>query len=212
MSPPIFRIFNPTAPKEDPAEKRRAQLRQAQQSYRKRKSRYAKGLEEDLALSKAHEANLVLQNEKLNNCVQALLEILAVNGIAVPDGSCLDIPDFQGINSRQEASYLFPTDGTGGDGRNVRCNASPEGVHLHQRPAKYTTSALQLASPESLSEYDLQDGRKAPQHQTSNASQADEWPQFTQPLDMAPSPPIRSLAWDMFTEIPNSPRSPLAML
>ncbi|OAA65786.1 Basic-leucine zipper (bZIP) transcription factor [Niveomyces insectorum RCEF 264] len=72
MTRNIFRLFNPTGPQEDRLEKRRAQLRQAQQTYRERKDRYTKALEADLARSRAEEARLWRENERLQSIVSQL--------------------------------------------------------------------------------------------------------------------------------------------
>ncbi|KAG8160896.1 hypothetical protein KVR01_009160 [Diaporthe batatas] len=68
----IFRMFNPQAPKVDRVEKRRAQVRQAQQTYRERKEAYTKALETELARSKAREAELLRENERLRDTVRKL--------------------------------------------------------------------------------------------------------------------------------------------
>ncbi|RBR13314.1 uncharacterized protein FIESC28_08280 [Fusarium coffeatum] len=72
MSKNIFRIFNPGEPKENPVEKRRAQLRRAQQTYRNRKDRYTRTLEEELAKSRSKEAELMRENQQLRNALQQL--------------------------------------------------------------------------------------------------------------------------------------------
>ncbi|KAH8747294.1 hypothetical protein F5883DRAFT_437311 [Diaporthe sp. PMI_573] len=79
----IFRIFNPQAPKEDRVQKRRAQVRQAQQTYRERKEAYSKALEREVAQSKQREAVLRRENERLQETIQSLvgkLEQLGVDG------------------------------------------------------------------------------------------------------------------------------------
>ncbi|KAJ4858828.1 hypothetical protein T069G_07095 [Trichoderma breve] len=87
MTDRIFRIFNPGEPKGDPVEKRRAQLRRAQQSYRDRKDKYTKALEAELARSRKSEAGLTSQIEQLRAKVQKLASLLSQNGISLP-------PDF----------------------------------------------------------------------------------------------------------------------
>ncbi|KIH93593.1 hypothetical protein SPBR_04280 [Sporothrix brasiliensis 5110] len=74
----IFRVFNPNATPEDRAEKRRAQLRQAQQTYRERKDRYTKALEAEIADGRAREAHLVQENERLHDTVKELRAALAL--------------------------------------------------------------------------------------------------------------------------------------
>ncbi|KZL66154.1 hypothetical protein CT0861_02986 [Colletotrichum tofieldiae] len=84
MSHKIFRIFNPGGPKEDPIDKRRAQLRNAQRSYRDRKDKYTKALEREVAQIRANEAELMTRCEQLSATVQALTELLAQHGIMTP--------------------------------------------------------------------------------------------------------------------------------
>ncbi|KAF4457926.1 hypothetical protein F53441_279 [Fusarium austroafricanum] len=73
MTDRIFRIFNPGEPKGDPVERRRAQLRRAQQSYRGRKDKYARTLEEELAKSRSREAELARECEQLRAGLQNAL-------------------------------------------------------------------------------------------------------------------------------------------
>ncbi|KAM0255972.1 hypothetical protein ACHAQJ_005276 [Trichoderma viride] len=87
MTDRIFRIFNPrgtTEPKGDPVEKRRAQLRRAQQSYRDRKDKYTKALEAELARARRSEAGLTSENQQLRDRVQTLTTLLSQNGISLP--------------------------------------------------------------------------------------------------------------------------------
>ncbi|WZH47238.1 hypothetical protein QYS62_008382 [Fusarium acuminatum] len=84
MSNTIFRIFNPGEPKENPVEKRRAQLRRAQQSYRNRKDRYARTLEDELAKSRSSEAELMRECAQLRSNLQVALDQLAQHGIGFP--------------------------------------------------------------------------------------------------------------------------------
>ncbi|EXA43177.1 hypothetical protein FOQG_13036 [Fusarium oxysporum f. sp. raphani 54005] len=77
MTDRIFRIFNPGEPKENPVERRRAQLRRAQQSYRGRKDKYARTLEEELAKSRAREAELARECEQLRAGLQNALQQLS---------------------------------------------------------------------------------------------------------------------------------------
>ncbi|POS79353.1 hypothetical protein DHEL01_v202238 [Diaporthe helianthi] len=81
----IFRMFNPQAPKVDRVEKRRAQVRQAQQAYRERKEVYTKALEREVAKSKAREAELLRENERLKDTVQKMAEKLEQLGGGGPD-------------------------------------------------------------------------------------------------------------------------------
>ncbi|KAF3763382.1 basic-leucine zipper transcription factor nucleus DNA binding regulation of transcription, DNA-dependent [Cryphonectria parasitica EP155] len=103
MPNPIFRMFNPGAPKEDRVQKRRKQLRQAQQTYRERKERYVKDLEKAVAESRARETELLRQNERLNAAVQTLVGLLQQHGGTVPS----DLP--VAVSSPQSADLIgFP--------------------------------------------------------------------------------------------------------
>lgn len=84
MGDRIFRIFNPREPKADPVEKRRAQLRRAQQSYRDRKDKYTKALEAELARVRKNEAGLVSEVQQLRAKVHILTTLLSQNGISSP--------------------------------------------------------------------------------------------------------------------------------
>ncbi|KAM0486036.1 hypothetical protein ACHAPX_000737 [Trichoderma viride] len=92
MGDRIFRIFNPracadeeaTEPKGDPVEKRRAQLRRAQQSYRDRKDKYTKALEAELARSRRNEAGLASEVQQLRARVHILTTLLSHNGVSLP--------------------------------------------------------------------------------------------------------------------------------
>ncbi|CAK7204878.1 hypothetical protein SEUCBS139899_007640 [Sporothrix eucalyptigena] len=74
----IFRVFNPKGTQEDRTERRRAQLRHAQQTYRERKDRYTKALEQELAQGRAREAHLVLENARLHETIEQLRAALAL--------------------------------------------------------------------------------------------------------------------------------------
>ncbi|TFB05406.1 hypothetical protein CCMA1212_003041 [Trichoderma ghanense] len=96
MADKIFRIFNPKEPKADPVEKRRAQLRRAQQSYRDRKDKYTKALEFELARTRKSEAGLTSEVQQLHERVQMLTILLSQHGISIPadgDGSWISSPD-----------------------------------------------------------------------------------------------------------------------
>ncbi|KAL6871210.1 hypothetical protein J3F83DRAFT_646558 [Trichoderma novae-zelandiae] len=84
MADRIFRIFNPREPKGDPVEKRRAQLRRAQQSYRDRKDKYTKALEFELARARKSEAGLTSEVQQLHETVQILTSLLSKHGISIP--------------------------------------------------------------------------------------------------------------------------------
>ncbi|KAH8895457.1 hypothetical protein GQ53DRAFT_50858 [Thozetella sp. PMI_491] len=85
MASNVFRIFNPNGRKEDRTEKRRAQLRQAQQTYRDRKDRYAKSLEGEVARGKSTESKLRREAQGLRGIVQTLLSFIDQQGIEIPD-------------------------------------------------------------------------------------------------------------------------------
>ncbi|CAK7213472.1 hypothetical protein SCUCBS95973_001804 [Sporothrix curviconia] len=84
MAKNIFRVFNPKGTQEDRTERRRAQLRHAQQTYRERKDRYTKALEEDLAQGRAREAHLVLENARLHETIEELRAALVVAQAQAP--------------------------------------------------------------------------------------------------------------------------------
>ncbi|KPM44090.1 hypothetical protein AK830_g2469 [Neonectria ditissima] len=84
MSKNIFRIFNPGGSKQDPVEKRRGQLRRAQQNYRDRKDKYATSLEKELARTRASEASLMRKVEQLQSTVKAFAGLLSVHAIDIP--------------------------------------------------------------------------------------------------------------------------------
>ncbi|WQF77149.1 Putative basic-leucine zipper domain-containing protein [Colletotrichum destructivum] len=86
MSQKIFRIFNPGGPKENPTDKRRAQLRNAQRSYRDRKDKYTKALEQEISKMRANEAELAARCEQLSDTVWALANMLAQHGLSIPPG------------------------------------------------------------------------------------------------------------------------------
>ncbi|KXH42920.1 hypothetical protein CSIM01_06028 [Colletotrichum simmondsii] len=84
MSSKIFRIFNPGEAKKDPVEKRRAQLRSAQRSYRDRKDKYTKSLEQEVEIARNREAELVIRCEQLHAALESLTKLLSRHGIGVP--------------------------------------------------------------------------------------------------------------------------------
>ncbi|RFU80132.1 bzip-type transcription factor [Trichoderma arundinaceum] len=109
MAERIFRIFNPRGwfdletltqptltnvrpradagaiePKGDPVEKRRAQLRRAQQSYRDRRDKYTKALEAELARARKSEASLTFEVQQLRGIVGILTTHISRNGISLP--------------------------------------------------------------------------------------------------------------------------------
>ncbi|CRK12028.1 hypothetical protein BN1708_002417 [Verticillium longisporum] len=87
MSSTIFRIFNPgatVAPKEDPVQKRRGQVRRAQQAYRDRKDKYTKALEKQLAETRSSEARLTRECEDLRAALDRASGLLSQHGIRAP--------------------------------------------------------------------------------------------------------------------------------
>ncbi|KAF6832963.1 hypothetical protein CMUS01_06729 [Colletotrichum musicola] len=130
MSSSIFRIFNPGGPKEDTADKRRAQLRRAQRSYRDRKENYTRCLEKEVAQIKVREANLTRQCESLLVAVQALQQILVQHQISVPleqkkaiSGLCTNSPTSASVGS---LSVSPPTGNQGTSG--LSDNDSTRGI------------------------------------------------------------------------------------
>ncbi|KAK0622378.1 hypothetical protein B0T14DRAFT_601155 [Immersiella caudata] len=72
MSVNVFRFFRPPGEeKEDRSEKRRAQVRRAQQTYRLRKDQYARALEREVARLRSVEATLSGENKRLLGIVHA---------------------------------------------------------------------------------------------------------------------------------------------
>ncbi|KAL0777544.1 hypothetical protein CaCOL14_007062 [Colletotrichum acutatum] len=84
MSSKIFRIFNPGEAKKDPVEKRRAQLRSAQRSYRDRKDKYTKSLEQEVERAQNRETELMIRCEQMYAALESLTELLSRHGIGVP--------------------------------------------------------------------------------------------------------------------------------
>ncbi|KAK2032528.1 hypothetical protein LX32DRAFT_189986 [Colletotrichum zoysiae] len=107
MTPNIFRIFNPGGQKEDAADKRRKQLRNAQRSYRDRKDRYTKNLEQELCHARASESKLAARCDKLCATVEALTKLLAQCGVTIPRGILEENAEDQCI-----AKYRDATDAT----------------------------------------------------------------------------------------------------
>ncbi|KAI0443998.1 hypothetical protein F4803DRAFT_283213 [Xylaria telfairii] len=70
--------------KEDRAKKRKAQLRKAQLTYKERKERYTKNLEDRVADARATEAGLYQEIQDLRRTVQQLTKFIQDLGIHVP--------------------------------------------------------------------------------------------------------------------------------
>ncbi|KAI3334603.1 hypothetical protein F4824DRAFT_511637 [Ustulina deusta] len=81
----IFRMFSPEKSKEDRAKKRKAQLRKAQLTYRERKERYTKALEEHVAEARANEADLYREIRELRTIVRKLAVFVQDQGMQIPD-------------------------------------------------------------------------------------------------------------------------------
>ncbi|KAI5926237.1 hypothetical protein F4810DRAFT_707849 [Camillea tinctor] len=80
MSKNIFRIFDPRVLRND--ETNYAELNG--NSYRDRKDAYIKSLETEITRSRASEATLIFESEKLRNRVNTLTKMLLQNGIDIP--------------------------------------------------------------------------------------------------------------------------------
>ncbi|KAK5651994.1 hypothetical protein OQA88_10897 [Cercophora sp. LCS_1] len=78
MSVNVFRFFRPPGEEgEDRSEKRRAQVRRAQQTYRLRKDQYVRALEREVTRLRSIEATLSKDNERLREVVGAQKRLLA---------------------------------------------------------------------------------------------------------------------------------------
>ncbi|KAF2970650.1 hypothetical protein GQX73_g2862 [Xylaria multiplex] len=85
MAGNIFRMFSPEKSKEDRAQKRKAQLRRAQLTYRERKERYTKALEEHVAEARVNQADLYQEIHDLRRTVQQLAGFIRDNGLQIPN-------------------------------------------------------------------------------------------------------------------------------
>ncbi|KAJ2985974.1 hypothetical protein NUW58_g5251 [Xylaria curta] len=85
MASNVFRMFSPENSKEDRAKKRKAQLRRAQLTYKERKERYAKNLEDRVADARSKEADLYREIQGLRRTVQQLTQFIQDHGMQVPD-------------------------------------------------------------------------------------------------------------------------------
>ncbi|TLD19085.1 hypothetical protein PspLS_09971 [Pyricularia sp. CBS 133598] len=86
MASHIFRIFKPEESKQDRAQRRRDQLRDAQKTYRDRKTRYVRSLENELSRVRTNEAHLMRQVEQLRTTLQSCATVMRQNGLDVPPG------------------------------------------------------------------------------------------------------------------------------
>ncbi|KAG8676460.1 hypothetical protein FPOAC1_002464 [Fusarium poae] len=134
MSKNIFRIFSPGGPKENPVEKRRAQLRRAQQTYRNRKDKYTRTLEEELAKSRSREAELTRECQQLRVDLENALQQLSKQWI----GMAVD-----GSNPPSESVALSRTTGSTSD-------ASPFNFSDFSNQPRDTIPSPQMISPESF--------------------------------------------------------------
>ncbi|KAL7922925.1 hypothetical protein ACQKWADRAFT_290716 [Trichoderma austrokoningii] len=133
MGDRIFRIFNPREPKGDPVEKRRAQLRRAQQSYRDRKDKYTKALEAELARTRRNEAGLASEIQQLRASVHILTALLSQNGISLP-------PEFAEEISHSHA--LHTDESSPASERAQKATAAQEGLQqldLTSKPANQSS-------------------------------------------------------------------------
>ncbi|KAI0532187.1 hypothetical protein GGR58DRAFT_523434 [Xylaria digitata] len=103
MAGNIFRMFTPEKSKEDRAQKRKAQLRKAQllvilyprlqsivdksnvSTYRERKERYTKALEEHVAEARVNQADLYQEIHELRRTVQQLAGFIRDHGLQIPN-------------------------------------------------------------------------------------------------------------------------------
>ncbi|KAM7217975.1 hypothetical protein V8F06_006658 [Rhypophila decipiens] len=78
MSVNVFRFFRPTGEeKEEKSEKRRAQVRRAQQTYRLRKDQYTRALEKEVSRLRSVEADLSIEIQRLRDTVSSQQRLLA---------------------------------------------------------------------------------------------------------------------------------------
>ncbi|KAH6894741.1 hypothetical protein B0T10DRAFT_590474 [Thelonectria olida] len=179
MSKSIFRVFNPGAPKEDPVEKRRGQLRRAQQTYRDRKDKYTRCLENELSQTRASEAKLMREAENLRTTIIVLVGLLSEHGIDAPASAWLD-------ERRVKEGHKFATPSES----SATCQVQPQAHRTKASPvpprdlyhvgnAIMPTEALQWTSPESISDYYPIDGQRkhtAPQlYQHQQRPSTDSW-------------------------------------
>ncbi|KAJ4177965.1 hypothetical protein NW767_012674 [Fusarium falciforme] len=152
MSNSIFRMFNPGEPKENPVEKRRAQLRRAQQSYRSRKDKYTRTLEEELANSRSKEVELMRECEQLRENLQNALHQLSQLGVNLP----AEIKSKASGNAPNE--YASPPTATG-----LATSVSPIYLGDCGSQAVDIIPSPQLISPESFGDfYSPTEGQQGP--------------------------------------------------
>ncbi|OIW33069.1 hypothetical protein CONLIGDRAFT_666449 [Coniochaeta ligniaria NRRL 30616] len=147
MTDNIFRIFNPRASKQDRVEKRRAQLRKAQQTYRDRKGKYARTLEEELGRSRASQAACMRKVESLRGTIQTLLGFLHQLGVDPSEG--LDL-GHEAITSPLSPPSTVPSPQAyqSQEGLNPRAAACrPQDLH---RPGAYGSDRTGCAAPSQI--------------------------------------------------------------
>ncbi|KAI0196941.1 hypothetical protein F4808DRAFT_463840 [Astrocystis sublimbata] len=103
----IFRMFSPESSKEDRVKKRKAQLRKAQLTYKERKERYNKNLEDRVAEARANEADLYQQIQSLQNTVHLLSKFIQDSGLQVPDDMYTPVDSSQ-LSEPSPASVWTP--------------------------------------------------------------------------------------------------------
>ncbi|KAB5554327.1 hypothetical protein GE09DRAFT_123944 [Coniochaeta sp. 2T2.1] len=149
MNKQIFRIFNPGGPKQDPKERRRGQLRRAQQTYRERKDVYTRNLERELGRTQANEALLLHRCQDLTATVEVMAGILLQHGIDPPPGlSAAGSYSWTNCTPHGSSNSLHPAHGdatTRGAAIEARNNLPPK--------ADWDTPDLSWATPESSTDY-----------------------------------------------------------
>ncbi|KAI0466083.1 hypothetical protein F4859DRAFT_498782 [Xylaria cf. heliscus] len=110
MASNIFRMFSPESSKEDRAKKRKAQLRRAQLTYKERKERYTKNLEDRVAEARANEADLYQEIQDLRRTVQQLTKFIQDRGMHVPDEICLAVELSQAPEGSTASDWTPQTD------------------------------------------------------------------------------------------------------
>ncbi|KAI1283348.1 hypothetical protein F5Y07DRAFT_349396 [Xylaria sp. FL0933] len=143
MSTSIFRMFSPdkSKSKEDRAKKRKAQLRKAQLTYRERKERYTKALEEHVAEAKANEAELYREIDELRKTVQKLAGFIQDQGMQIPVELNLLVQTKVLGESPADEFLLSPPDSQHFDGVNE---------HVHSTLRERDPTAIALSNPENF--------------------------------------------------------------
>ncbi|KAK1709781.1 hypothetical protein BDP67DRAFT_408633 [Colletotrichum lupini] len=172
MSSKIFRIFNPGEAKKDPVEKRRAQIRSAQRSYRDRKDKYTKSLEQEVERARNREAELMIRCEQMYAALESLTEMLSRHGIGIPAAFG------DNLTSKNDATELLKTsEKESEDGRTVDKNplqaelnttadivandlqTATDALSSHQYTEKQGTELPWLKTNRAVNMYDFDDNR-----------------------------------------------------